>query len=144
MEHHKYQVKISTMNYCLIHQKGVEGVDVDVPTKYEGDIFRSAPAKTLWMFCQPLMYVFRPLLVKPKDPGFWEFVNWTSCIATDLFILYFWGNKALGYLILSTFLSNSFQTQIANYCRQWSSSYGWSLYCRALCVQEGNHARYVD
>jgi len=92
MEHHKYQ--------------GVEGVDVDVPTKYEGDIFRSAPAKTLWMFCQPLVYVFRPLLVKPKDPGFWEAVNWSSCVGTDFLILYFWGHKSLGYLILSTFLSS--------------------------------------
>jgi len=37
----------------------------------------------------------RPLLVKPKEPGFWELINWSSCILTDLAILYFWGFKAL-------------------------------------------------
>lgn len=90
MEHHRYQ--------------GVEGVDVDVPTKIEGKLCTNPVTKTLWVICQPLIYALRPLFVKPKQPGWQEFINWTTCIVADIFVLYFWGLKSLLYLLLSGLL----------------------------------------
>jgi sphingolipid delta-4 desaturase len=92
MEHHQYQ--------------GVFGVDSDVPTVYEGNYFTNTALKTLWVFCQPLLYVFRPLVMKPKSPGFWEAVNWGAVFIFDAVIYYSFGGKSLGYLSLCTFLGS--------------------------------------
>jgi len=89
LEHHKYQ--------------GVENIDVDVPTRYEAVFFQNMLAKLLWIFFQPLFYIFRPLLIKPKSPGFWEFVNFSACIACDLLVYCVFGTQAIVYLMLSSF-----------------------------------------
>jgi sphingolipid delta-4 desaturase len=49
MEHHNYQ--------------GEDGIDADIPTKVEGAVFRSAPAKFVWLLLQPAFYAIRPLIV---------------------------------------------------------------------------------
>jgi len=92
MEHHQYQ--------------GVDGVDADVPTTYEGDFFTNSVKKALWVFFQPLFYVIRPLFLKPKKPGVWEAINWSSCLIADIIIGYTWGPKAVVYLFLSGFLGS--------------------------------------
>lgn len=94
MEHHQYQ--------------GVEGVDVDVPSKLEGEIFTSIPMKFLWISMLPLEYVFRPLFVSPKSPGFWEVINWTACIGTGVAVWWFHGEKAIAYLLLSGLIGSGF------------------------------------
>jgi len=92
MEHHQYQ--------------GVQGIDVDIPTKLEGDIFTNTVLKFFWVVFQALGYIFRPLWIKPKSPGFWEFVNWSCCLLFGLAIWQLFGDKAIGYLVLSSFLSS--------------------------------------
>jgi sphingolipid delta-4 desaturase len=92
MEHHQYQ--------------GVDGVDADIPTAYEGNFFTNTIKKTLWVFFQPLFYVIRPLFMKPKKPGMWEAINWSSCILVDIFIFYTLGIKSVAYLFLSGFLGS--------------------------------------
>jgi len=92
MEHHQYQ--------------GVDWVDADIPTAWEGRIFRTIPMKLLYVFFQALAYIFRPLYVKPKQPGFWEFVNWSACGIFAVAVYTFFGEKSLGYLCLSSFLSS--------------------------------------
>jgi len=94
MEHHRYQ--------------GVEGIDTDIPTKWEGEFFTNALLKFAWVFFQPLFYIFRPLNVRPKNPQFWEFVNWSAVIACDLVVLYYLGGKALTYLFISIFFGSGF------------------------------------
>lgn len=87
MEHHQYQ--------------GVDGIDVDIPTDWEGRMFTNALLKTIWVILQPAFYAIRPLLVKPKNPGFWEFINWGVVITFDLAFYYFFGAKAISYLLVS-------------------------------------------
>lgn len=92
MEHHQYQ--------------GVEGIDVDVPTKYEGEFFTNSFLKLFFIIIMPAFYVIRPLLLKPKTPQFWEFVNWSVVLGVDALIVYFWGVKSLLYFLLSSVLGS--------------------------------------
>jgi sphingolipid delta-4 desaturase len=94
MEHHRFQ--------------GVDGIDVDIPTRWEGEFFTNAALKMLWVAFQPAFYVFRPLIIRPKDPTFWEYVNWSCVISADIAIYYFIGGKALAYLFISIFFGSGF------------------------------------
>lgn len=84
--------------------KGEKGIDTDIPTKYEGQVFRTKLLKVIWVMLQVFFYVLRPLSTKPKQPGFWEIVNWTYVILVDVLILYFFGVKALLYLLISALM----------------------------------------
>ncbi|CAK4638706.1 hypothetical protein LEN26_017466 [Aphanomyces euteiches] len=90
MEHHRYQ--------------GEDGVDVDIPTVLEGKIFNSKFTKAIFVCIQVFFYAFRPLLVNPKTPGMWEFINYASCIAYNSFIYYFCGWSGIAYCLASTIL----------------------------------------
>lgn len=90
LEHHKFQ--------------GEEGVDVDLPTNWEGTFFTSTFRKTIWMFLQPLFYSIRPLIVSPKRTSRLELINIAACVMFDLAIVYLFGFKALIYLIAGTLL----------------------------------------
>jgi len=90
LEHHRFQ--------------GVSGIDSDLPSNWEAKFFSNTPLKIVWLFFQPVWYVTRPLLMKPKTPGFWEAINWTSTLLIDALIFYFFGGKFLAYMFLSIFL----------------------------------------
>ncbi|XP_057764511.1 sphingolipid delta(4)-desaturase DES1-like [Salvia miltiorrhiza] len=90
LEHHRYQ--------------GVDGVDMDIPSKTEAFLVRNAFTKSIWVMLQLFFYALRPLFLKPKPPGLWEFVNLIVQVGLDVGMVYVWGWKALGYLILSTFV----------------------------------------
>jgi len=90
MDHHQYQ--------------GYHGVDSDIPVVYEGLFITNSFSKLLWIVFQPLCYVIRPLFTKPKQPGFWEGVNWTVVFLVDGIIITLFGWKSLGYLLASTLL----------------------------------------
>lgn len=47
-----------------------------------------------------------PVCLKPKPPGWWEFVNFVIQIALNAAMVYFWSWKSLAHLILSTFLGS--------------------------------------
>ncbi|KAI3510387.1 hypothetical protein L1887_17339 [Cichorium endivia] len=90
LEHHRYQ--------------GVDGVDTDVPTLTEARLVKNIVAKCIWVLFQLFFYALRPLLVNPKPPGKWEFVNLIIQLALDGYMICFWGWKSFGYMILSTFV----------------------------------------
>jgi len=90
MEHHQYQ--------------GVDTMDADIPSYWEGRIFRTSLMKLVWVFFQPAFYAIRPLFLKPKKPGFWEAVNWGTCFLVSEFLYFTIGGKAVAYLALSGFL----------------------------------------
>jgi sphingolipid delta-4 desaturase len=90
MEHHQFQ--------------GVDGIDADIPTTTEVQIFVNAIHKTIWLLLQPGFYALRPLAIKPKNPGMWEIINWIVAITFDVSVYYFWGGRALLYLIAGTIL----------------------------------------
>ncbi|KAL0407368.1 UNVERIFIED_CONTAM: Sphingolipid delta(4)-desaturase DES1-like [Sesamum latifolium] len=90
LEHHRYQ--------------GVDGVDMDVPSLTEAKLVTNVVSKSIWVIFQLFFYALRPLFLKPKPPGIWEFANLIIQLALDVALVHFWGWKALGYLILSTFV----------------------------------------
>ena len=91
MEHHLYQ--------------GVNGIDTDLPTRFEGEFFCTTSRKILWMILQPIWYGLRPLVVRPKDPCVMQIANFVLQITFDYLVFHFWGFKALFYLISGTLLS---------------------------------------
>jgi sphingolipid delta-4 desaturase len=90
MEHHQFQ--------------GCDGWDLDVPTVVEGRFFRGPILKALWVLLQPVFYSFRPMLIKPKQPGKWEVVNFGIVALWDAFIVYHFGFRALAYLLTGTLI----------------------------------------
>lgn len=93
-EHHIYQ--------------GTHGKDTDLPTTWEGRFFTSTFLKMIWLLCQPLFYALRPGVVRPKKLDAWDLLNLVVVLTTDTLIAYFWGPRALVYLILSTLLGMGF------------------------------------
>ncbi|XP_010686517.2 sphingolipid delta(4)-desaturase DES1-like [Beta vulgaris subsp. vulgaris] len=90
LEHHRYQ--------------GVDGMDMDIPSKAEACMVRNAFTKSIWVVCQLFFYALRPLFLKPKPPCLWEFTNLTIQVALDASMVYFYGWRSFSYLIASTFV----------------------------------------
>ncbi|KAJ8428875.1 hypothetical protein Cgig2_010817 [Carnegiea gigantea] len=90
LEHHRYQ--------------GVDEMDMDIPTKLEARIVRNAFTKSIWVTFQLFFYALRPLFLKPKPPCLWEFTNLFIQLALDAAMVYLYGWRSFGYLILSTFV----------------------------------------
>jgi sphingolipid delta-4 desaturase len=92
MEHHQYQ--------------GVEGIDTDVPTAAEGWFFTNSIKKIIFVIIMPLLYVVRPLTVKPKKPGMWEAINWSVVLMVDFTVFYFLGLKSVLYFLISSLVGS--------------------------------------
>ncbi|XP_007435212.1 sphingolipid delta(4)-desaturase/C4-monooxygenase DES2-like [Python bivittatus] len=81
------------------------GLDVDVPTTFEGRFFNTPARKFLWIVLQPFFYVFRPLCVNFKPLTPMELLNVGIQLAFDLLIYGLWGIKPLSYMIAGTLLA---------------------------------------
>ena len=79
LEHHKWQ--------------GVDGIDTDIPSRFEGKYVRGPVLKAVWCCCQILTYALRPMFIKAQDFTPNHLYNWISQIAFDLVVFYFWGYK---------------------------------------------------
>ncbi|KAL1834185.1 hypothetical protein DCAR_0104357 [Daucus carota subsp. sativus] len=99
-------MSVTFQKYHLEHHRfqGVDGVDMDIPTLTEAHIVTNVIAKSIWVIFQLFFYALRPLFVKPKPPGIWELINFTIQLALDASVVYIWGWKSFGYMILSTFV----------------------------------------
>lgn len=82
--------------------QGVDGWDVDLPSFAEANIIVDFFAKFAWTFVYIIVYGVRPLLMRPKEPGLADAINWATVLAFDVGILYFLGVKSLLYLLLGT------------------------------------------
>ena len=90
MEHHYHQ--------------GVDVIDVDVPTDWEGKVFNNTFKKVIWVICQPLFYAIRPLIVNPKPKCTMEVINLLSVVAFDAAFAYTFGVKAFLFNFAGTLL----------------------------------------
>lgn len=88
-EHHKYQ--------------GVDGIDTDIPTAFEGVFFTSPLKKFLWVLFQPFFYAIRPLYVNPKAPQLMDFYNVCTQIVATTMVYKTIGSGAILYFLISTF-----------------------------------------
>nr|CAD1844411.1 unnamed protein product [Ananas comosus var. bracteatus] len=86
-------MSVTFQKYHLEHHRfqGVDGIDMDIPSSAEARVVTNAIAKSVWVVFQLFFYALRPLFLKPKPPGLWEFTNLAIQLALDASLVYFWG-----------------------------------------------------
>ena len=96
----------SFKRYHLDHHRylGGDGVDVDIPTDFEGWFFCTPCRKLAWVVLQPLFYAFRPFWINPKPVGRLELVNTAVQLAFDAALCSLWGLKPVVYMVAGTVL----------------------------------------
>jgi len=136
MDHHQYQ--------------GVDGIDTDIPCSFEVTYFNNFFSKLVWIFCQPFCYALRPMLIKPKSMTLWEVANWIAQASFDAAVLYWLGGKALGYLLVGTFLGMGLHPNAGHFIAEHYeltkgietySYYGWSNFFN---LNVGYHNEHHD
>ena len=60
--------------------------------------------KIVWVIGQLFFYAIRPLFVRPKPMGKWDFLNLVTQAAFDMAFIHFAGPRAFVYLLASVFL----------------------------------------
>ncbi|XP_063287786.1 sphingolipid delta(4)-desaturase/C4-monooxygenase DES2-like [Pelobates fuscus] len=100
----------SFKKYHIDHHRylGGDGLDVDIPTDFEGQFFCTPMRKVVWIILQPLLYVLRPLYVNPKPITELEVINSLVQFSFDLLIYSLWGLKPVVYLLAGSILSMGF------------------------------------
>jgi len=90
-EHHRYQ--------------GYDGVDVDIPSSLETKLFRRTGTKFIWLLLQPLFYVLRPVITRPKPVTGLELTNILVQVAFDVAVYHWLAARSLIYLVSGTLLA---------------------------------------
>ncbi|KAL5985236.1 hypothetical protein ACLOJK_036474 [Asimina triloba] len=110
-------MSITFQKYHLEHHRfqGVDGVDMDIPSHAEARLIKNVITKSIWVIFQLFFYALRPLFLNPKPPGLWEFTNLVIQLTLDAAMVYFYGWKSLGYLILSTFVGGGMHPMAAHF-----------------------------
>lgn len=97
---------ISFKRYHMDHHRylGGDGIDVDIPTDFEGWFFCTTFRKFIWVILQPLFYAFRPLFINPKPISYLEIINTVIQITFDIIVYYVFGIKSLFYMLAASLL----------------------------------------
>jgi len=100
---------VSFTRYHLNHHsfQGVHELDADLPNFWEARFFgKGFFSKALWLLLYPFFQVFRITRlreIKPIDG--WIITNWVVQLAFNVAIWYFFGPKALLFLLVSFFFA---------------------------------------
>ncbi|KAI5809696.1 fatty acid desaturase-domain-containing protein [Peziza echinospora] len=95
--------------YHLIHHKalGVEGLDTDLPTRFEAIFLDSVLGKAFFATFQIFFYALRPMMVFQIPMTKLHLLNVIVQIAFDVVIYKTMGGNALMYFLISAFLAGS-------------------------------------
>ena len=95
--------------YHLTHHKslGVDGLDTDLPTAFEAVFLDSILGKAFFCTFQILFYALRPMFVYRLPFTSLHLANVLAQLVFDAAVVRWLGGRALGYLILSSFLAGS-------------------------------------
>ena len=86
---------------------GEIGEDTDLPSRLEGKLFRGRAGRLLWLCCQSLTYVLRPLFVKPLPLSRAILIGSVVQYSFDACILVALGWKALLYLLAGSVMGGA-------------------------------------
>ncbi|KAM4771831.1 sphingolipid delta(4)-desaturase DES1 [Rhinophrynus dorsalis] len=97
---------VSFKRYHMDHHRylGGDGVDVDIPTDFEGWFFCTPLRKLVWIILQPLFYTIRPLCINPKPVSQLEIINLVIQFSFDAIIYHFLGVKTVVYMLAGSIL----------------------------------------
>lgn len=135
-EHHLYQ--------------GVDPIDVDVPSQWEGKHMKSKFRKLLFVLLQPFTYSVRPMLLQPKPVGIMEVANFVFIILSNALVWHFWGARSVAYMVGSTLIGMSLHPVsghlIAEHFEYTSGQETYSYYgpLNALVYNVGYHNEHHD
>uniref|UniRef100_A0A8C5NU94 Fatty acid desaturase domain-containing protein n=1 Tax=Jaculus jaculus TaxID=51337 RepID=A0A8C5NU94_JACJA len=97
---------VSFKRYHMDHHRylGADGIDVDIPTDFEGWFFCTTFRKFIWVVLQPFFYAFRPLFINRKPISSLEIINTSVQITFNITIYYVFGVKSLVYMLAASLL----------------------------------------
>ncbi|KAF9515137.1 hypothetical protein BS47DRAFT_1376351 [Hydnum rufescens UP504] len=95
--------------YHLEHHKqlGEDGVDTDLPTRFEALLLRNVAGKAFFATFQLLFYAIRPGFLRSQKLTVWHFLNIGAQIAFDLLVVRTMGKGVLVYFIMSSLFAGS-------------------------------------
>jgi len=93
-EHHRFQ--------------SVDGLDPDLPTEIEAQLFSTPFGKLCWVILQPFFYLVRPLLVRTLPVTRLECLNIAVQVTFDIIIAKVFGWKMVAHLISSGLICMGF------------------------------------
>ncbi|KNG47960.1 sphingolipid delta4-desaturase [Stemphylium lycopersici] len=95
--------------YHLTHHKslGVNGLDTDLPTAFEAIFLDSVAGKAFFATFQILFYALRPMFIYALPMTKIHLFNVVVQLVFDYLLVQYAGGRALGYLIMSSFLAGS-------------------------------------
>lgn len=99
-------VSAAFREYHLLHHthQGTDGLDTDIPTKFEARWVRGPLRKLIWVIGQGLAYALRPIFMLPLRPSRWVIANVVVQLSFDVLICYWFGFKALAYFPISALI----------------------------------------
>lgn len=66
-------------------------MDPDLPTQLEAKLFHTAGGKLIWLFLYPLLYSFRPMVVRPLLPTPMELNNFVIQMFFNAVVVHVYG-----------------------------------------------------
>src|SRR5688572_9866034 len=138
--------------YHLVHHthQGAEGIDTDVPTRWEASWVKGPVTKCLWLAGQGLAYGLRPLFMIPLPLNRWLVTNFIVQFAFDALIYWAWGEKALAYLPISALLTMGLHPMAGHYLTEHyviappQETYSYYGPLNALAFNVGYHNEHHD
>ncbi|XP_048213383.1 sphingolipid delta(4)-desaturase DES1-like [Perognathus longimembris pacificus] len=101
MDHHQYL--------------GVDGMDIGIPSDFEGWFFCTPFRKFIWVIFQHIIWIFRSQLMTRKPVSYLEIINIMFQISFDIIVYYMLGIKSLVYMLVSFLLCLGLSPLSANF-----------------------------
>jgi sphingolipid delta-4 desaturase len=139
--------------YHLEHHKylGEDGVDTDLPTRFERIVLRNVLGKAFFATFQIFFYALRPGFVRAQRLTVWHAANVVWIVAADTVLVRCAGWNALWYLLTSSFFAGSLHPCAAHFIAEHYMFAGiqqetWSYYgvLNVLAYNVGYHNEHHD